>query len=267
LGDKGPSATNQFPIPNTSIMYPVIQFLSLRVAGLFFPENFIKPEHLHLSADGSRIISAMYSDFVSDDSGRTKRSEHYRRMFYDKSKCTTREERNVVRMMGDTREQELCPGLAPLTENVEKAGISLAHPEANYQVSDGHIVFFEIRELDLVAAANYIAENLEDKSSARQMLALTHLVTIKAFASLLLRAITYHNPTLEEWVRTPLPELMRIFSKNYGKSDTFEHMHLVEDGMDIVKAPLNFFTEAMNPTNKDTPQMPMEIDEGIFELI
>ncbi len=265
VGEDNPSLENQSYTPNTSILYPVFQFLSLRAAGLMFPGNFVTPRFLRLSSEGGRVISAMYSDFVPDDSGRVQRTNDYRRRFYDDDEHATWGEKRLFRLVADDEERKLCPTLLPLVETVEDAGITLAHPEANYQVSGGKIVFFEVQSINPLAAAEYCLGELEN-TPARETLALIHMVALKEFATLLFRGCPY-IARVGEWSSTPLTDLMKVFSLNYGKKSTTEYGRLFHRGQDIVKEPIDHLPPGYRSERAPYPQLPIQIDERIFELI
>lgn len=266
LGEDNPSLENQSNTPNTSIMYSLFQFLSLRAAGLMFPGNFLIPRFLHLSSNGESVVSAMYSDFVPDESGRVQRTNDYRRRFYDDGEHATWGEKRLFRLVADDEERKLCPALLPLVEAVEDVGIILAHPEANYQVSGGNIVFFEVQSINPLLAAEYCSEALEDNMPAREILALIHMVALKEFATLLFRGCPY-IARVGEWAHAPLTDLMRVFSGNYGKKGTTEYDRLFSRGQDIVKEPIDHLPQEYRSERAPYQQLPVQIDERIFELI
>jgi hypothetical protein len=265
VGPESESLLDIHSVPNTSIMYPVFQFLSLRAAGLLFPGNFVFPRHLRLSVSPSGITSEMYSDFVSDDSGRILRTEGYRQLFYGPD-CSSRAEKLAVLMEADEAERNLCPALVPLVEAVQGAGITPAHPEANYQLSRGNIVLFEIQKLDLVAAVDYISEKTADNPPARELLALIHMVALKEFAIALFRACPYMTD-VGKWARAPLPELMKVYSSNYGRKGTSENDRLFGEGIEIVKGSIEYLPQAYSQARPPYPGLPLQVDERFFELI
>ena len=127
-------------------LYHVIKFLALGMARAIFPDNIVNVHELRFFTRRGKLYAATYSDFVPDESGVVERLRAVR-VRYNRAK--TREA--DLRIIGEADEEErrLNPNLGELVEKIEKGcGILLAHPEANYHMSDGKIVFFEANGLD-----------------------------------------------------------------------------------------------------------------------
>lgn len=269
LQKHGPDATHSFHLRlkhgassgsghtpyNADFDYPIFKYLSLLLANRLFPDNFVCPHELRLSKD-AHLQSAMYSPHVPDEGGKIPRLEESRARYYS-SKA-----RSSIKDEYDESERSQHPEIGLLADKISRAGITIAHPEANYHLSGGSIVFFETAGLDISKALEYVSENHEP---AKNLLALTHLVALKSFALLLLKA-RVGNPYVRDWASTPLTELMRIFSSRYGESGSMAWDALSGRGFDVVKNSLAPFPEVIAPTTPEQP-LPVHIDERIFDLL
>lgn len=145
-----PDGTNLFPVFPENPANPMLRFLSLRFARSLFPDNFVNMHELRISARaGGKLASAMYSDYVADETGVIPRRAEFFRKFYE-TKDIGRQEQ--IQQDAMRSEHESCASLSEVSRIMELSGIIVPHPEANYHVSGGKVVFFEVLGLDLPKA-------------------------------------------------------------------------------------------------------------------
>lgn len=130
--------------PN-QLAYHVLRFQALRLAKKLFPDNFVDVRRLHIFRGKHGLESATYSDFVPDEDGNAKRQARYRRIFY---RIPDSHQQNRMVDMVDAAERLRNPSLRDICERIEDAGLTIAHPEMNYHISDAKTVFFEICKVD-----------------------------------------------------------------------------------------------------------------------
>ncbi|MBU0532255.1 hypothetical protein KKB44_02055 [Candidatus Micrarchaeota archaeon] len=155
-----------------SSLYHVYKFQALRLGRAMFPDHFVNVRRLHLS-DGGYLT---YSDLVPDETGVIARIADARRRF---ASMDSDEEKKKIRRHAEHIEHSLAPGLASIVQRLADAGLIIAHPEANYHITGGKIVFFEVANLDLMLAATHVFENMPDNEDARNNLALIHATALK----------------------------------------------------------------------------------------
>ncbi len=145
-----PDGTNLYPVYPENPANPILRFLSLRFARSLFPDNFVDMHELRISTKaGGKLASAMYSDYVPDETGVIPRRAEFFRLFYG-TKDSWRQEQ--IRQDATRTEHESCATLTEVSRMMGLSGIIVPHPEANYHVSDGKVVFFEVLGIDLPKA-------------------------------------------------------------------------------------------------------------------
>ncbi len=138
-----------------SAAYHIGKFLALRAARALFPANFPDAAEMRLFRERGALHAATYSGFVPDETGVIERRRRAMREYYA-ARFASDAERQGFKDRANGVERALNPGLVPLAEKIAGAGVVLSHPEANYHVSKGGTVFFEVEGLrvdDAVAAA------------------------------------------------------------------------------------------------------------------
>ncbi|MEW6721960.1 MAG: hypothetical protein AB1324_01725 [Candidatus Micrarchaeota archaeon] len=156
--------------------YHVLKALSLCLAGELFPGGFVDIAELRLSGRGGGIASASYSSLVPDESGVIGRRREAMERFYA---AEGREAREDILFDADFEERRRNPMLRPLAGKAWIAGLRVPHPEANYHVSGGRTVFFEVDAIDMRRALAAAARSPE--SDATGYLAQIYAVVIKAW--------------------------------------------------------------------------------------
>ncbi len=130
----------------------LLRFVALRFAKSLFPKNFVDCHEMRFFREGDQRYAAMYSDFVPDDNGLVQRRKRYMEAFYAEQDEKLRED---IRDRMHLEERTMNPSLAQMIRDLRKVGIVLAHPEANYHLSDDSLVFFEIEGLDIYDASAF----------------------------------------------------------------------------------------------------------------
>ncbi len=126
--------------------YHIMKFMALRLARTLFPENFIDASELRLFEKEGERYAAMYSDFVGDDNNVVQRRKKTMSRFY--AMCDDGRRYSLLRS-SDKKEHELNPDLAGAVRRLKKAGLIIPHPEANYHLSGGKTVFFEVEGINI----------------------------------------------------------------------------------------------------------------------
>jgi hypothetical protein len=154
----------------------VLKYISTKVAGAFFPGNFVNYREIRIGKKRTNV----YSDFVDDTTGASQRKREAMERYYRENNWRIRDR---IRDTADKKEHELAPQLKTKIEEVETAGICMKHPEANYQIdSQGRIVFFEVDGIKIVKALDYAyRQNCE---RGIQMLALLGALMAKKLAKI-----------------------------------------------------------------------------------
>ncbi len=138
--------------PDTTT-YHLLRFVSLRFAKAIFPENFVDCHEIRFFREEGHRYAATYSDFVPDDNGVVQRRKRYAEAFYAEE---DEEQQEKIRERMHEKERKMNPSLVPTVRDLrEVGGIILAHPEANYHLSDGSLVFFEIEGIDIWDASAF----------------------------------------------------------------------------------------------------------------
>jgi len=176
--------TPQGPAPMLSftpseVAYHLLKFLSLRLARCFYPENIVNAPEIRFFRMNGKLFAATYSDFVPDETGVIQRREVAASRFY----ASPTDIRNAVLIASDENEHSLNPMLQGAVTNIHSVGLTLARPEANYHLTDGRTVFFEIDGIYLPRAYQSII-NLDDKLSEQHWLfAMICAVIVKEYAN------------------------------------------------------------------------------------
>jgi len=232
-GDLG---VNYGPV---DIMYHLMKFLSLRAAKSKFPENIVNAVELRVFRCHGAAHTAMYSDFVSDDNGVIARRKKAMRRFYGKT--STKEKIQII-TAADRCETKMNPKLGPLASKIRKAGYSLCHPEANYHVSDGATIFFEIDRVEIHKVLNNKSLSGIDSDPAAQLVLLMRALAIKECA--VRRSHTRNAglyPGLVDIARLPLQE---IYSMVVGLSAA-SHLD-IQRPYDFVRYGLGFWKSTID---------------------
>lgn len=158
--------------------YHLLKFLAIRAAHDLFPDHFVHCHEIRFFRDGDRRATATYSDFVSDDDGAIGRRKEAMRRFY-----ATTDKARQLRIILDSKSEERLrnPLLGPTLDMVQSAGFHIPHPEANYHLSDGRIVFFEVSGMDMLRLIN-IAKMAQD-DDALKTLAFAYSMVLRDLAN------------------------------------------------------------------------------------
>ena len=90
--------------------------------------------------------------------------------------------RQMILKESDKKERELSPGLGKIVGLAKKSGIAIIHPEANYHLADGKLVFFEIGGLDIKQAVDALSANQEAHQNSLMRLSLIYSLLLKSWA-------------------------------------------------------------------------------------
>lgn len=127
------------------LAYHLIKFLAGRLARKLFPENFVRLKQMRIFESEGRLAVATYSDFVPDENGVIARRERAKERFEIVKDLKKAEE---IKKESDGIENLIAPQIEGLAQKFHEVGLCLAHPQANYHITDQNIVFFEITGLD-----------------------------------------------------------------------------------------------------------------------
>lgn len=235
-------SNHHFSLPFTSIherylvrgirRYHLIKYQALRLAAVLFPDNFVRAERLHVN--GRRYW--MYSRHVPDENGAMGRVQDARRR-YRASKDDA--EREGIRSESDVTERRLNPELRPLAFKLAVLGITVAHPEANYHVSAGKTVFFEIEGLDLMRVIAYM-DGMEGMGEALSHVSMLLACQAKLLALALIRNSNMANPLLSSSYRSyadmPVGEVFAIM-RSFLSDDEVLLYPFREGLMEFIKVP------------------------------
>lgn len=139
--------------------YILLKFLALKFAGAVFPEHFVQSQSLFL-CEGNGIS---YSTFVPDETGVLERQKKIRARFSDPNGF---DNKLVLVVEFDKNENRINPHLEELETRIHNAGIIIPHPEMNYHVAGGKIVFFEVAGIALLEALETAKKNTETNPRA-----------------------------------------------------------------------------------------------------
>jgi hypothetical protein len=242
--------------------------LSLALAGTVFPENFVVMRELRLSKKKGALLAAYYSEFVPDESGIIARREKATRRFYEIEDIRERER---IRDGLDAEERSLNPRLAPMIAEIGGNGLLMNHPEANYHVSGGRTVFFEIDGIEISSAI----EALHRSGNVRGLLLLSQIYSVAVNSWLKNMA---RSGEADRWQR----DNIRSFEEAGfgGRFSFFHHVLRVGDELchrilteahDIVKWDLHAWINVMETTERGECRMdgqgpPVPIEDDVFFL-
>lgn len=224
-------------VESSRAQYHILKFLALGLAGRMFPDNFVRARELRLSK--SKRCAATYSGFVKDDDGAIGRQGKARRRYYA---AQTDKEKDESRERTDREERARNPQMVKLIEEVRDGGILLAHPEANYHLCDGKIVFFEVQGIELTTLLRTGRERFIqcDDAGILELTAAAYAVLMEHwFFNMSNHAANQH---LADWFCEYIwhftshelrEEILRIFM-----GDPRHIRFLLESGSDIFKSPL-----------------------------
>jgi len=137
------------------LSYHVLKFLALRVGRALDSRKFVNARELRVFRGDGGLHTAMYSDFVSDDTGVIRRRAKAMREYYGSS---PKESAGVLKA-ADRREHRSNPRLGKCVKDAQVfTGVRIPHPESNYHLSNGETVFFEACGIDLRRAATVASE-------------------------------------------------------------------------------------------------------------
>ncbi len=158
----------------------MLRFIALRFAASMFPRNFVNASELRLSFPCGRMQSAMYSDYVDDESGVIGRRAESMLQYYAEP---GREERERIDAVSRYVEHSICPELPACMKVMEIAGILIPHPEANYHLSGEDVVFFEVAGIRLRRAFAFASELSADRDTSLALLSLMYAIMLDHYRS------------------------------------------------------------------------------------
>jgi len=178
-------------------IYHLLKSMALGYANAVMPENFVAPREVRFFRKTNGWVSAAYSDYVPDGTRVIKRRKAAMLRFHraikeyrggPAGKETAKEfdrragrEPLMIRDKSDAMERKLNPQLSSLAKRAYKSGILVPHPEANYHLSKGRTVFFEITALGIPRALSATSGS-ERSADAVRWLSTIYSVFLKAFA-------------------------------------------------------------------------------------
>ncbi|MFH1685817.1 MAG: hypothetical protein ABH983_05950 [Candidatus Micrarchaeota archaeon] len=254
----------QFP---SSLFYHIFKFQALRYARSLFPSNFISARELRISGSSCNT----YSDFVPDETGVIRRQTTARSMF----DLAPETERHHVVEQANAIERELNPELLKLIKKFKSAGLTLAHPESNFHVSSGNTVFFEVTEIDIEVAFNYLFKNHPTDPEAHANFVLFLATSIKYLAGIFSDA-DKTGGTLsgccDEYTSIDLSELFDIFQYVCGTKNSLNNFSTSNSGLfsdyfrNILTVDIDYFRDiAPLLFPRQLQPMPYEVDQRIFD--
>lgn len=242
--------------------YHVLRFLALGLARTMFPDNFVEALELRLFVQQEIQWSVMYSKYVHDERGSQARRRAHRRQYEN----TEGEERSVARRVADGIERGLTPDLVSLAGRMRKEGIVVAHPEANYHVSGGRIVFFEVQEVNGLRLLE-AARHHRNREEVLRQAATLYTVAIKEWASREELHQGRGRKTKTEFEAIMPPELFGILYDVFANYPS-KAAELIELGVDAVKESIGVLQALTQDTRKrNRVRMGCRIDPQVFEWI
>jgi hypothetical protein len=199
--------------------YFLIKYQALRLARMLFPDNFVKASSLHVQDKSC----AMYSEFVPDENGAKERIRQAMKRYY-----STADTKKRLRIIEETnrKEQELNPELESLVKDIEATGISLAHPEANYHISGGKTVFFEVSGIYY----HRLLPHIYDTTEADRENILSHLSLLLACQMKLLANLVRISPKFKNDRECKTISYFEEASLEYICSLVYQHIFQSSDG-------------------------------------
>ena len=171
------SGGRQYVTSAESVDYHLLKFLSVHLARVLFPRNFIDLQEIRFFRRDGKVLAATCSDFIPDASEVIERRMRYMRRFYE---ATDAWEKTGIRELADNMERTLCPDFVFFSSRIKVAGVIMDHPEANYHLFDGKPVFFEVDGLNLRTAyltvmEGVITNNIEEAVKVLAIICATFL--------------------------------------------------------------------------------------------
>lgn len=237
-------------------VYHLLKFLSARFARAMFPDNFVNMHELRFFRKRDGLYAATYSDFVPDETGVIKRRHAAMQRFYQ---AKTKNESDEVIRKTDSQERISNPAIVELAECIGRVGIGIPHPEANYHVSDGKTVFFEVCSLHMDQAIEACARY----ETALLELATLHTLYIKRTAYLWLRFEGVMARAGQDFVAMPVAELFNIVYHSFLSSKL---RGLILNVPEALKSRASFWRFLMEAWGNPTKPLPYEIDQAVFDL-
>jgi hypothetical protein len=134
---------------STELSYHLLKFLALGMAHCLCPDYVVEPHELRAYRRHGRKYVATYSSFVPDETGVIERRERIMKRYYSLASDNAREQ---LRAKADEEEWKLIEPFQHGFISLLRSGLDVAHPTANYHVSNGKMVLFEIDSLDMEKA-------------------------------------------------------------------------------------------------------------------
>jgi len=157
--------------------YHLMKALALETAHSLFPENFLHLHEIRFFSEADQRYSVAYSDFIPDETGVIARRRKIMKRYY---RARDKTARLSIKEKFDREERSITPDLVPAVKRAQAAGIAVPHPEANYHLSGGKIVFFEVDTIDLPAAVSF--SRLAADDSALGLLAMMYASYVRVLA-------------------------------------------------------------------------------------
>lgn len=206
--------------------YHLMKALALETAHSIFPENFLHLHEVRFFSEASQRYAASYSDFIPDETGVIARRRKIMKSYYQTKDKTAR---IAIKKRFDRAEHLITPGLEPVIRRAQAAGIAVPHPEANYHLSEGRIVFFEVDTIDLPATVAFA--RLSDDDSTLGLLAIIYAsyVRMLAYRAIQNPAVTPERKELcRSYEDQSLSSLKTVFHSiflNREEADRMLHEH------------------------------------------
>lgn len=244
--------------------YHILRFLALGVARSLFPAHFVEGMELRMFVRGETQWSAMYSQYVHDERGAAARRRAHRRQFEGRPEY----ERPIMRVLADGIERKLTPGLLALASRIRQSGIVVAHPEANYHVNRGSIVFFEVQEvrgMPLLEAAR--RQDGQGNPEALRHAATLYTLAIKEWAGRGELRQTGGQQATAGFDRIQTAELFEIVYDVFANHPQ-KAAELIEAGADMVMESLDVLKTLTRSTrSRNRVRMACQIDPQVFRWI
>jgi hypothetical protein len=237
--------------------YHMMKFVSLLFAGVVFPDNVVRMRELRLSVSQA----ATYSDYVPDDNGVIERRAAAMREFYRAASGSEGESESQLRIREKANEGErrFNPDLMKAAEKMREAGIIIAHPEANYHVTDGRTVFFEISGLDMSDALSVSSGN----ERALKLLSLIYALHLRDMANNM-----QNNGSVKEYPTSrQYLDYNRVYEAVYNifiKTEPHRLRMFLEEGNNLLKRSLHDYRYGLK--GFEVPPMPVRIDPKVFGI-
>ncbi len=232
--------------------YHILKFLAVALARTKYPNNFVDMNELRIFRQG-QLVAASYSKPVSDETGVAQRRSDAMRSFYEETDPSKKEE---IRERANALENEITPGLQSMPVMLYWEGIGIPHPEANYQVSNGEIVFFEVDQIE--PECIFGRARLAGEEQTLAYLANMYAVAVKHWAQ---NACLGHNDEIGEFRRIAIGEL---FALVYGtfRTDSTISTRIITNAESYVKTGVAEMKNNLKRKGEKRPNFqPVIVDE------